>query len=226
MARLEIDMPDLEAGICADDGPQPRPPSPYLVWGKHATLPNTEVCLNFTSADLVVGESVVGGAGSAGDFNYGVLLGWRAGRYLQYDGAHQGSLLWSNLVLLRGAAADAARQRYRDRLAGLAPTARNRSITDAAIGGYPDADFWLRSHERPWYHCGPNSETDDKRTLAEIKAEATRLKTLLLVNDGSLTPAELVAIRNQISDMEAIYGKVLSAQSSPRSPSPSSFLGV
>jgi hypothetical protein len=68
--------------------------------------PDTEVSTDFTFADLVEGECVIAGHTTRGAWEMGVYLGASPGRYLNFNGSQQGSLLWSNLCLIRGSVAD------------------------------------------------------------------------------------------------------------------------
>jgi hypothetical protein len=80
----------------------------------HMELPaDTKVSKDFTLADLTEGECVVAGHTTRGAWEMGVYLGASPGRYLNFDGSQQGSLLWSNLCLIRGSLADRLLDRHK-----------------------------------------------------------------------------------------------------------------
>lgn len=78
--------------------------------------PDIEVSTDFTLSDLVAGKCVVAGHTTRGAWEMGVYIGASKGRYLNFDGSQQGSLLWRNLCLIRGSLADemVERQKKRD----------------------------------------------------------------------------------------------------------------
>jgi hypothetical protein len=74
----------------------------------HITFPEgTEVSRDFTLPDLVPYECVVAGHTTRGAWEMGVYYGCSSGRYLNFNGSQEGSLLWGNLCLVRGPPADA-----------------------------------------------------------------------------------------------------------------------
>jgi hypothetical protein len=99
----------------------------YVLYSMYKNpLPDdTEVSVDFTLADLVIGESLVAGHTTRGAWECGIYLGYgdTPGRYLNFTGSQYRSLLWGNLVLLRGSVANeqrksyAARQKYLDKVA-------------------------------------------------------------------------------------------------------------
>jgi hypothetical protein len=127
---------------------------------RHVELPSdTEASTDFTLADLVEGESVVGGYTTRESWEMGVYTGSVKGRYLNFNGSQQGSLLWSNLCLLRGSLADDMVETHKKYAnwcdknkncenilcAPPGPMKRTDSGTSYGVTGYPDVEFWARS---------------------------------------------------------------------------------
>lgn len=73
----------------------------------HRELPaDTQISKDFVLADLTPGECVVAGYTTRGCWEMGVYYGSTPGRYLNFNGSQQGSLLWGDLCLIRGSLAD------------------------------------------------------------------------------------------------------------------------
>lgn len=208
-------------------------------WSEGAA-PGLEACDTFLLSDLVVGESVLAGIRTSGDWSYGIVTGWAEGKYFTFDGPNEGSLLWNNLLLLRGAAVDRMRQSYQEekhaREAYYAaggedsppcprPMKRTDSGANYGFSGRPDFKFWTRSGYKPWYLVGPEDysycyrEDKGRAALFRLRADAMRKQLAAGRDDGSLTEEEVAAIRNQIEGLEA---EAAESESRSRSASPKS----
>jgi hypothetical protein len=200
-----------------------------------------EACDTFLLSDVGVGKSVLGGIRTSGYWSYGVVEGWEEGKYFKFDGPNEGSLLWHDLLLLRGPAVDAIVEEYQERRRALnewlataedgdctppglgCPMKRTDSGTNYGFSGRPDYDFWTRSGYRPWYMVGPEDYHSYNRAELcpkRLRERAEGLRGVLASGreDGSLTDKDCQAIRNQIEDMEAEAARASAASS--REPSP------
>lgn len=189
-----------------------------------------EAARNFSIKDVVVGETVLGGTTTSGAWDFGVVTGWSTGKYFTFDGLNAGSLLWGNLLLLRGKIAEEARTRYKDSVALTIsePDVLRRPVllkrTDSLSHcevGYPDVDFWARSGERAWYEVSPTERAGLPRVSSgDLSARIDELKRLILGNDGSLLLSEVTAIKNQIADLTVLEAQI---STPPRAVSPVGF---
>ncbi len=183
----------------------------------HAMV-GSEATDEFTLADLEPGVSVIGGRTTSGYWGYGVVMSWEPGKYFTYDGSQAGSLLWTNLLLLRGPIADAARVRYQERYrpreegedSPTVPLQRTDSGTSYGFTGQPDTAFWIRSGVEPFlfvtsrqYHSyGVVSEY----TRTQIAQELRDLRAALAAPE-EMTADQLRACRHQ----EAVTAAELAA---------------
>jgi hypothetical protein len=93
-----------------------------------------EACTDFTLDDLEAGVSVLGGCRTAGYFSIGVITAWKEGKYFNFDGPNEGSLLWNNLILLRGPLADRVRDAHQRELAAAERRYRKLATMDIPDG--------------------------------------------------------------------------------------------
>lgn len=182
------------------------------------SIGGSEATDEFTLADLEPGVSVIGGRTTSGYWGYGVVMSWEPGKYFTYDGSQAGSLLWTNLLLLRGPIADAARVRYQERYrpreegedSPTVPLQRTDSGTSYGFTGQPDTAFWIRSGVEPFlfvtsrqYHSyGVVSDY----TRTQIAHELRDLRAALAAPE-EMTADQLRACRHQ----EAVTAAELAA---------------
>ncbi len=166
-----------------------------------------EACNTFTLYDLIMGESVLAGYTTRGDFDIGVITDVKQGWYFAFDGKNEGSKLWNGLLLLRGPLAEAARTRYHSALLrpasdSMAPIPLKRTDTGGNYGsaGYPDLAFWTRSGLQPWYMV----MWQDYAGLVETPEElAERIQTIEEYEHQEMTAIENQALRYQLGNLRA-----------------------
>lgn len=180
-------------------------------------------CDTFLLSDLVIGESVLLGLRTNGDWSYGVVTGWEPGKFFRYDGPNMGSMLWNNILLLRGPSADAARAAHRPPAEGGAaagggaadtppaaafspvPLKRTDSGSNYGFSGTPDFKTWMRLGAKPWFTVEAADYngyfTDLRGKAAQWRLRAAQLGKLLTYPEGAFLPEERQAIKNQIEGL-------------------------
>ncbi len=165
-----------------------------------------EFCDDFTLDDIEPGVSVMGGYTTRGVWECGVVLGWKEGSHFYFDGSQEGSLLWNELVLLRGPIAKKAAERWRDRCEGNAPMKRTDSGTNYGFYGNPDLNFWEASGFHPRLYESPadymGSSVGHSFTLDSITARLAELDDY--VEGRELSPAQQRAADRQRSELEVL----------------------
>ena len=194
-----------------------EPVRAYEVFINRDLPADTEICCDCSFADLVVGESVVAGTTTRGAFEMGVYLGASPGRFLNFDGSQEGSLLWGDLSLIRGSLATMMieRQKNLDNM----PLKRTDSGTNYGFTGYPDVAFWARSGivadmTVPTEIYGSQfalniSQQSTGELEREINFRQRTIQHLREINASKLTQEEQLALNKQAGEyterLEKLY---------------------
>lgn len=180
-----------------------------LHWVKSS--PGDEACDNFTLADVVIGETVLGGTTTRGFFEFGVVTGYTKGWCFSFDGVNQGSMMWRNFLLVRGPLADAARARYKaytnyssDGDSPAPPMKRTDSGSNYGFSGCPDVDFWVRSGVQPWYVVTAWDYNGYNETPEQLSARIADTERLFA--DKGLTVNQRAALEYQLGVLKAKLG--------------------
>jgi hypothetical protein len=155
----------------------------------------TEASTDFVYDQLVPGQSVLAGFTAQRDWVYGVYERPAPGFSLRVRGPRGVVGLWQNLLLLRGALAEKAKEAAESGDAQKEWHGRSRA---------PDLDFWTRSGYRPWLYA-PAWFLRSEGTCDKIRKTIQRLEDLL-PEEGELHPvlneAETAAAEAQINDLK------------------------
>lgn len=155
----------------------------------------TEASTDFVYDQLVPGQSVLAGFTAHRDWVYGVYDRPTPGFSLRIRGPRGVVGLWQNLLLLRGALADKAKEAAESGDAQKEWHGHSRA---------PDLGFWTRSGYRPWLYC-PAWLLRSEGTPEKIQKTIQRLEDLL-PEEGELHPVlnetEAAAAEAQIKDLK------------------------
>ena len=161
----------------------------------------TEASTDFVFEQLVPGDSVLAGFTAQRDWIYGVYERPAPGFSLRVRGPRGVVGLWQNLLLLRGALADKAKEPAESGDAQKEWHGRSR---------VPDLGFWTRSGYRPWLYC-PAWFLRSEGSPEKIRKTIRRLEELL-PEEGELHPvlneAEAAAAEAQIQDLKEMLAAV------------------